>query len=176
MRRSRIDRIVQAFVPAVELREDFRQEALIHFWRQTIEHPGKTPGWYSESCLRFVRDRLKKGRSIDAPKRQHLRIVIDGAIAEPHAGPTPMLLAPGDPAQEVSVEDSLEVIRDRLAETHRRVLNLLFDGYRVREVARELHISHPAVLRSRRCIAMAAIQIGILPNCRPRAQSKTKTG
>src|SRR5437016_926917 len=56
----------------LNMHDDLHQIALVHVLEIESKEPGQTVSWYLDSCKRHLGDYLKKGRSVDAPKRRHL--------------------------------------------------------------------------------------------------------
>ncbi|HEV2391413.1 MAG TPA: hypothetical protein VG146_03520 [Verrucomicrobiae bacterium] len=108
---------------------------------------------YVDSCLLRARNVLKIGRSIDAPKRQPLRLALEDCAA--------CLIDPDDVLQNVCAHDLLRLMVAVLDPFDAAVLLLLYDGFRVNEIALALHVSHPAIARHRRKVAAAALKLGV---------------
>src|SRR5712671_1061078 len=74
--REMVERIVArcSSVPAV--RDDLRQEALVHLWLLEERQPGQTKSWYIQSCKFYLQNYRTRGRSVDSPKRNVGRITI----------------------------------------------------------------------------------------------------
>jgi DNA-directed RNA polymerase specialized sigma24 family protein len=142
----------------VELQKDLLQEMFIHLVRVEVELPGHTPSWYIKSCEFHARNYLKHGRSIDSLKRSKNLIPL-GQCYEDVDGHVFCFIDVADPLDvlsEVMTKDIVDLVMPRLTEMQQEILLSLMNGMGVREVARELGISHPAVIKHRRRIARIA--------------------
>ncbi len=149
----------------VELQKDLVQEMLMHLVRTHRIDPDKTPAWYLKSCEFHARNYLRLGRSIDSYKRSNGGNRISYS---PNGDDDDFFhevffhqldsLQPQTVQNECAQKDLSEMIVLRLTEAQRRVLALLMHGMGVREVARKLGISHPAVIKHRKKIAQVARQ------------------
>lgn len=157
----RINQIVHTFIFATEWREDFRQEALVHFTRILASRPGHTLSWYVQSCRSAIRDRLKQGKSVDSLKRHKNRYSIHSELGNEDRVVHPDLICHSNPHLETSVLDAYEVVSGQLDQQNRLILRMLFEGYGVREIARRLGVPHQAVSEGRRRIGKIALQMGI---------------
>ena len=145
----------------LELQKDLLQEMFIHLVRVQVELPGRTPSWYTKSCEFHARNYLKHGRSVDSHKRAR-NLVPLGQVSNDVDGKVLFLLEPVDPLDlhsELVTQDVVDLIMLRLTETQQRIFFLLIRGLGVREIARELRITHPAVIKHRRKIARIAIEL-----------------
>jgi RNA polymerase sigma factor (sigma-70 family) len=139
----------------VELQKDLLQEMFIHLVRVEVELPGHTPSWYVKSCEFQARNYLKHGRSVDSPKRSRNLISL-GEMGEDSDGHFFYVIEAADPLDafgEVMTNDIIELVVPHLSETQREILYLLMKGLGVREISRELGMTHPAVIKHRRKIA-----------------------
>ncbi len=139
----------------VELQKDLLQEMFIHLVRVEVEMPGHTPSWYIKNCEFHARNYLKHGRSVDSLKRSQ-NLVSLGQTSEDADGYVYYVVDavdPLDPFGEVTTNDIVERVEPHLNDTQRRVLRLLLNGLGVREIAREMGVSHPAIIKHRRKIA-----------------------
>ncbi|MSR65691.1 MAG: sigma-70 family RNA polymerase sigma factor [Verrucomicrobiae bacterium] len=146
-----------------ELQKDLVQEMWPHLLQVQRDQPDKTFGWYLKSCEFRARNFLRLGRSIDSYKRSTKAVrPVPGQDCDngefyheeffnrlenghPHAA-----------RREFIRDDMLQLITPRLSERQRTILTSLMEGSGVREVARQLGISHPAVIKHRRKIASIA--------------------
>jgi RNA polymerase sigma factor (sigma-70 family) len=138
-----------------ELRKDLLQEMFVHLFKVRTCQPAKTSSWYVKSCEFHARNYLKLGRSIDSLKRARNGVPLDtahgkdadwiGSVFEP--------IDPLDLRSELITKDIIDLVLPHLTDTQQRILFLLLQGFGVREVARELGISHPAVVKQRKKIA-----------------------
>jgi RNA polymerase sigma factor (sigma-70 family) len=142
----------------VELQKDLLQEMFIHLVRVEEEMPGHTPSWYIKSCEFHARNYLKHGRSIDSLKRANNLIPL-GQCYEDVEGHVFCFIDVADPLDalgEVMTKDVVDLVMPRLNEMQQEILLSLMNGMGVREIARELGVSHPAVIKHRRRIARIA--------------------
>jgi RNA polymerase sigma factor (sigma-70 family) len=170
---ARISKLAAAAARAAHLpeeREDGLQSALLRYWQLTQESPGKTASWYLLRCRGIILDRLKRGTSVDSPRRRWLGCSIDAEDVEAMPG-TPELVSETNPAQLVSILDALNEMRARLDGRENAILQLLFEGNTTREVAKRVHISPAAVSKRRRRIRSVAREIGF---CREDLRSGRK--
>ena len=148
------------FNPA--LHDDLMQEALIHLWQMQERCPGQTRSWYRQNCRFHLQHHLAAGRSVDSLKRRNLQAQVFSHEDEPDnywetlAGPDTFMT-------EVSARDILFALARGLSEREQLILHGLAEGLRVREIARQLDISHPTVIKSRRKIARIAKKLSIAP-------------
>ena len=137
-----------------EVQKDLLQEMFLHFIRLQLESPGQTQSWYIKGCEFRARNYLKLGHSIDSPKRARGAVAIvhdlDELLDESHHN------HPADFRGQLMANDLTEQIRVRLSGVQRQILDLLLEGNGVREAARELGISHTAVVKHRQKIACVA--------------------
>jgi hypothetical protein len=159
---ARIAKLVGFVVEASclpEEREDSLQNALLRYWQLARENPGKSTSWYLVRCRGFIQDRLKRGTSVDSPKRRRLGCSID-VLHEGDSPGMPELVSEINPAEMTSVLDALEEMRVRLDGRENAILELLIEGDGTREVAQNLNISPAAVSNRRRRIRSVAREIG----------------
>jgi RNA polymerase sigma factor (sigma-70 family) len=172
--RDLVHRIVRAPHLSQE-REDCMQEACIRFWQAASQKPARSLISCLRECRGFIRDMLKRGKSVDSPKRRWLGYSIDSKDPGPAWQSIPELVSEIDPEQQASASDALERIRVRLNPRGRTILQMFLEGSGAREIARRLHISPSAVGKSRLRIRIAATQIGLSPPpCRTVCQEKMK--
>jgi len=139
----------------VELQKDLLQEMFIHLVHVEAELPGHTPSWYIKSCEFHARNYLKHGRSVDSLKRAR-NLVPLGQTYEDGAGEVFCVVDAVDPLDafaEIMTNDIIRLAVPHLSDTQQEILFLLLKGMGVREIARELGITHPAVIKHRRKIA-----------------------
>jgi len=139
----------------VELQKDLLQEMFIHLVRVEAELPGHTSSWYIKSCEFQARNYLKHGRSVDSLKRTRnlISLAQTSEDADGHVLCVIDAVDPLDAFGEVMANDIIELVVPQLSETQREILYLLMKGLGVREIAREIGVSHPAVIKHRRKIA-----------------------
>ena len=144
---------------------DLMQEMFVHLIRVQTAEPGQALSWYLKSCEFRARNYLKSGPGVDAPKRGGNGMPGDEVAAPGSMGPgngTRLSAEPVGPIEiqgELITSDVLNLILPLLSDMRQRVLFLLMKGCGVREAARELGITHPAVIKHRRKIARIAREL-----------------
>jgi DNA-directed RNA polymerase specialized sigma24 family protein len=144
---------------------DLMQEMFVHLIRVQTAEPGQALSWYLKSCEFRARNYLKSGRGIDAPRRVGNGVPGDEVTAPGRMGPgngTRLSTEPVGPIEiqgELITSDVLNLILPLLSDMRQRVLFLLMKGCGVREAARELGITHPAVIKHRKKIARIAREL-----------------
>ncbi len=154
-----------------ELQKDLLQEMFIHLVRIEAELPGHTPSWYIKSCEFHARNYLKHGRSVDSLKRAR-DIVPLSQPREDDEGRGMLWLEAVDPLDafgEVMIRDIVQLVMPQLNDTQQEILFMLLKGMGVREIARELGVTHPAVIKHRRKIARITSAVLGEPGVRPLA-------
>lgn len=144
-----------------ELKKDLLQEMLIHLVSAEVEYPGRTSSWYIKSCEYRARNYLKLGRSVDSLKRARDLIPL-GQSTDENEGHVFCLVDAVDPVDgqaELMTQEIVELVMPQLNETQQEILYLLMKGLGVREIARELQMTHPAVIKHRHKIARLAGKI-----------------
>jgi RNA polymerase sigma factor (sigma-70 family) len=146
-----------------EMQKDLMQEMLVHLFQVQKEQPGKTLQWYVKSCEFHARNYLRLGRSIDSYKRARGGVQIADAPNGDHDEFChEQFFHRVDPVdlnashKELFRDDILALITPRLSERQRVIMQLLMQGSGVREIGRQLGITHPAVIKHRRKIARIA--------------------
>lgn len=147
-------KIAASVVGNRSLQEDLFQEALIHFWVTQEQRPGQSLSWYLQSCRFHLLNHLNRGGSLDSLKRRHAGCPLSD-VDEPAD------MSSSAPDYNVSTNDIIEVLSDRLTPRDREILRYLSDGFGVREIAQKLELSHQAVSKRRRKIAIIAMDLGI---------------
>jgi DNA-directed RNA polymerase specialized sigma24 family protein len=146
-----------------ELQKDLMQEMFLHLTHVEAVEAGQTLSWYLKGCEFHARNYLKRGRSIDSPKRAHHAVALDETPSDEDRrdgnGPQPQPLGPIEIQGEMLSTDLVNQIMPRLTDMQRRVLLLLLKGYGVREAGREIGITHPAVIKHRKKIARIAHEL-----------------
>ena len=139
----------------LELQKDLVQEMFIHLVRVEEDLPGHTPSWYVKSCEFHARNYLKHGRSVDSLKRARNLVSLGQTYADTDGDVFCVVDAadPLDALAEVMTNDIVRLVVPHLSEIQQETLFLLMKGMGVREIARELGITHPAVIKQRRKIA-----------------------
>ena len=129
--------------------------------RDEADRPGRTRSWYIKSCEFQARNYLKQGRSVDSLKRARnlVRFGDDQQDFDERGQFAVEVVDPCDGLQEVMARDIVDLVVPQLNETQRQILRLLLKGMGVREIARQLRITHPAVIKHRKKIAGAGRKI-----------------
>jgi len=153
--RETLRRIVGRLTSDPVLAEELVQEGLVHLWLLEERRPGQTRSWYLQNCKFHLQNYLKAGRSIDSRKREAGRMEFTGNELYDEDN--------SDAYDQLSARDILSVLADHLSPRDNEILKRLADGLGVREIADQLRISHPAVIKHRRRIAILAQQLGIPP-------------
>src|ERR1043166_264220 len=137
-----------------EVQKELWQEMVLHLIRLQVDAPGQTRSWYIQGCKFRARNYLKLGCSIDSPKRAQ------GAVAGTHDFDEVLddlhHAHALDFRSQLMANDLAEQIRVRLSDVQQQILDLLMQGHGVREAARELGMSHTAVVKHRQKIACVA--------------------
>lgn|SRR5262245_11180011 len=155
--------------------EDLLQEALIHFWLEQIQTPGRTLSWYLQSCRFYLLNYLNQGRSVDSLKRRHLRSFLQEE-SEIDDQQESQLICEETSFQFVSAHDLTDVLCRGIKPSEELTLQRLTEGFGVQEIARELRVSHQAVSKHRQKLAALALQLGISPSSRrSHARPRRKT-
>ncbi|MGO8930218.1 MAG: hypothetical protein ACLQU3_25395 [Limisphaerales bacterium] len=119
-----------------------------------MRHPGQTVNWYKQRCRFSIYGYLDTGRSVDSLKHRSSACTVD----EPEQLDS---AADDDIVQQICEQDVFDELTRHLEAPEQRTLGFLRKGMTVREIARELHISHVAVIHRRRRIAATALGLGI---------------
>ena len=152
--REQVSRLVHKLCNNPNLYDDLLQEALLCHWRAEVRNPGQTASWYRQRYRFCIQDYLKKGHSVDSLKHRGPTCTSDGSRALDS-------VAADDIPQAICAGDAFNELACRLDAAEQRTLRLLREEMTLREIARELHISHVAVLARRRHIAAIAVGLGI---------------
>lgn len=137
-----------------DLQQDLLQEMFVHLTRVTAELPGRTSSWYVKGCEFHARDYLNRGRSIDSIKRQENLVPLGPTDdADDSSWFNPDAVDPLDLRSELITRDILRLLLPQLTGIQQHVLFLLLHGFAVREIARELQLSHPTIIKHRKKIA-----------------------
>lgn len=151
--------MVSKLTSSVVLREDLMQEALTHLWLEETRVPGQTQSWYLQSCKFHLQHYLENGRSIDSGKRREGQIHID------HHEENGELVALGVTESvaysQATEREMLSWLSARLTPMEQIVLERLAEGNGVREVARQVGVSHPTIIKFRRKMAGLLRKLGI---------------
>jgi hypothetical protein len=141
-----------------ELRKDLSQEMLLHLVRVESDLPGRTRSWYIKSCEFCARNYLQHGRSVDSIKRCSNLVSLDQSDDDGD-GSFWFCRETADPIDlhsELITQDIVDLLVPQLTDAQRQILSLLMHGCGVREIARELSVSHPTVIKHQRKIARIA--------------------
>jgi DNA-directed RNA polymerase specialized sigma24 family protein len=134
--------------PARQL--DLLHEMFVHMVMMKTRHPDQSPEFYARSCESFGRERLRSqtpGRPAGEPQAPAMRKPEDNMNQAIQA----MSLD-----SDLITRDLVEMIFPRLSGRTQEVFFLLLQGCGVRETARLLGITHPAVIKHRKKIARLA--------------------
>lgn len=138
-----------------ELQKDLTQEMLVHFVNVRTKRPGNTLSWYIKSCEFHARNYLRLGRSIDSLKRASRGM----QFASPHGEASSSSFCSEPTTDSLELEgqlitnDLLDLLLPQLSDKQQQVLFLLMRGFGIRQTARELGVTHPAIIKHRRKIA-----------------------
>lgn len=156
--RERLDRMVRRLTSNTALRADLHQEALICLWQTQIQKPAQSSNWHLRNCRFHLLHYLSLGRSVDSPKRRACQVHPSGQeeedLMDQFEGSNIVL-------QEVSASDILALLSRVLSPREKRIVHWLVEGLGTREIARQLNISHPMVVKHRRKIAALAAKLMI---------------
>ena len=141
-----------------ELQKDLVQEMLLHLVRVEKELPGRTVSWYITSCRFHARHYLKRGRSVDSMKRCTNLVPLGEDHDDGDGGFVRCVDAadPGDAHAEFLMQDIVNLLIVRLTDVQQQILFLLIRGHGVREIGRELSLSHPMISKHRKKIGRVA--------------------
>jgi len=144
------------------LREDLLQEAMIHLWLMQARRPGQTRSWYMQSCRFHLQHYLASGRSIDSVKRRQGRLPFAYESEDGEGFPEQ-----GDSGNSVltwvNARELMSLLSEYLQPQEKAVLDCLAEGHGLREIGRELGMSHTMVIRHRRKIAALLNKLEALP-------------
>ena len=159
--RALLHKIVLRVAADVNLHDDLLQEALITLWLGQLQRPGQKQSWYLRNCHFHLLDFLRRGRSVDAPKHQHLAVEIRDETDEQTEHEVHVEQSKHSVASSVSAGDIIEQLAPRLKPTDRVVFLHLAEGLGLQEIADTLGRSHEAIRKARRRIAAVAKRTGI---------------
>ena len=148
---SRLSRMVRKLTNNVALHDDLMQEALTHLWLEESRLPGQTQSWYIQSCKFRLQHCLQAGRSIDSVKRRERQVPIRDE--EENGELVALGVADSVAFSHTSEREMMNWLSARLQPVEQTVLSQLTAGWGVREIARQLSVSHPTVIKCRRKIA-----------------------
>ncbi len=142
-----------------DLQKDLMQEMFLHLVRLQTAEPSQSLGRHLETCGSHARNFINPGREIDSPRPGHDEIP---NTREHRANGA---LASSAPAAQIELQgeritlDTINLMLPLLSEMQQQVLSLLMKGYGVRQAARELGVTHPAVIKHRKKIARIAREL-----------------
>jgi DNA-directed RNA polymerase specialized sigma24 family protein len=171
--REALSRIVARVASNPTLREDLLQEAVIHLWLEETRTPNQTRSWYLQSCKFHLQHFLAAGRSVDALKRRRGDVTEEFQNSEVN-GNGSLHEADNSLLGQISAREIVELVSKKLRPRARAVLSGLADGLGARDIARQLRISHPAVIKHRRAIAKLLLDLGIAPPTNGNGRSAAK--
>jgi RNA polymerase sigma factor (sigma-70 family) len=156
--RARLSRMIWRLTPDFALRADLMQEALIRLWQIQIKEPAQSRSWYLQNCRFHLLHYLTSGRSVDSPKRRASQVC---PSEEEEQGNDWMDQFESESTllQEIEVRDILALLAKVLSPREMSILHWMAEGLGTREIARQLNISHPMVIKHRRKIASLAFSI-----------------
>jgi RNA polymerase sigma factor (sigma-70 family) len=145
-----------------ETRKDLIQDAMVHLWREETQRPGRSRSWYLQGCLGHIRNRLRCGRSLDNGRRANRRVTNEQEPCS-ESEETEEMSGEQSGLGMIYARDILCSIWPHLGDTDRTILLGRMVGLTVREIAREVGLSHPAVCSRWLHIASVARGLGISP-------------
>jgi DNA-directed RNA polymerase specialized sigma24 family protein len=166
-----LDRIVGHFISDASLREDFRQEAIVHLWRMEAQIPGQTISWYLQHCRYHLQHVLASGKSVDALKRSSGRLQDGDPGRSEQSLPEAAQQSGEDVFGEVSANELTALLMGQLGPRQQEVLKKLAEGFTINEISLQLGLTHQAISKHRQCIATTAEKLGLRPrsSCLPAA-------
>jgi len=151
--------IAHRLCPDQAVMDDLVQEGLVWLWLIEDQNPGQTRSWYLQSSLFHLRKHLAAGRSLDSHKREKWRVSSSDtnyqSLLEQWEHETAV-------RPEAAAGDLIAVLEQRLTQAEKQTLQFLAEGLGPREIARHLGVSHQAIVKRRRRIAMLASRHGLL--------------
>ena len=157
---EQLHNLICRMTPNATIQADLMQEALIRLWKIQLQEPAQTRAWYIQNCRFHLKHYLELGRSVDSPKRQAARVCPQ---AEDQESSDWMDQFEGDSTglQELNVRDVMALLSKSLSPREMSILHWLAEGLGPREIARQLNISHPMVIKHRRKIAARAARLAL---------------
>jgi DNA-directed RNA polymerase specialized sigma24 family protein len=132
--------------PSPAVQEDLVQEMVSHLVRLRSHTPGRSPDWYLRACTFHARLCLQQRRRVRPTPA--MAFTVQRVPAPANGGPEPMAVF--DEVVAFGLDDRLG---ERLTPRQREVFDRLLAGRGLREIGRELGISHVAVIKLRNKIA-----------------------
>jgi len=139
--------------PNKALQQDLMQEAKLHLWLTGHSRPGQTLSWYLQSCRFHLQHFLNSGRSIDSTKRWRDQSQSDESSDNENEIPQPSMDSGNSVVTWVSAREIIALLKRHLSPQEQAVLDCLADGLGLREIGRQLDLSHTMVIRHRQKIA-----------------------
>jgi RNA polymerase sigma factor (sigma-70 family) len=155
---SELKRVATRLSTDGETQRDLVQEMYVHFMTQTSQDPDKHVSWYVKGCEFHARNYLRRGRSVDSPKRSRGKVLLRIDQEEQgFANPTEAMESESMTTDgTLYSHDVIEQIKPMLSDRQQEILTRLVQGQGVRQIGRDLGISHVAVIKHRRKIAKVA--------------------
>jgi hypothetical protein len=141
---------------AVDLQNDLMQEMFVYLVRIRTVEPVQTLSWYLKGCEIHARNYLKLGGNVDAPTRAGDELSPASREHGGNGGSHSPMVGQIEIQGELITSDTANLVLPHLSDRQQQVLFLLMKGCGVREAARELGITHPAVIKHRKKIARIA--------------------
>jgi DNA-directed RNA polymerase specialized sigma24 family protein len=138
-----------------DLQKDLMQEMFVHLVRIQTAGADQPLSWCLKSCEFHARNYLTPGSTMDLPPP-----AANGVPADKHrvngALTFSPLVSPIEIQGELITNDVVNLMLPLLSDRQQQVLFLLIKGCGVRQAARELGVTHPAVIKHRKKIASIA--------------------
>ena len=145
------------------LHDDLYQEACLHFCHLERKLPGQELRSYLKRCRHYLKNFLRHGRSLDSPKRSHLRTQLDDEFDD-ECPQAEWLSSDGQIFSSVSAHNLRDQLLRRLPSlSDRAILGFLDEGLSRQEIAGKLHTSCQAVSNGLKRIRTAALRLGFRP-------------
>jgi DNA-directed RNA polymerase specialized sigma24 family protein len=152
--------IATKLTSAVDLQKDLMQEMFVYLVHIRTIEPGQTLTWYLKGCEFHARNFLKINGHTDELKRPGQDVAGDEfTVAGRHDASHSVSVDQIEIQGQLITNDVLNLILPNLSDKQQQVLFLLMKGCGVREAARELGITHPAVIKHRKKIARIAREL-----------------
>jgi DNA-directed RNA polymerase specialized sigma24 family protein len=158
--KARLAKLIDGLTQDPSLREDLMQEALVHLWLLEEQRPGQKPSWYMQSCKFRLQHYLAAGRSVDSGKRRGRQVAL-----KPEDDDSGVEFGLWESENAVlglvAAREIVMLLHGHLSLREQSVLSGLTEGMAVREIATQLRVSHPTVLKDRQRIAQLASRFGV---------------
>lgn len=153
-----------------DLQKDLLQEMFLYLGLAETASPGQTDSWYIQGCWYRGLNYLDRGRSVNSIKRQENLVPLElGDDGENNRSGVDAV-DPVDLRSELITRDLVDQMIPQLSDRQQQILSLLMHGFRIREIAREMRVSHPTVLNQRKKIACIASRLLADADCLPVVQ------